>query len=274
MKVSVICITARQKPGLGRLLDSLLEQHFPKEHFELVYGDRLWEDREEAVLEMLEESGLNYKYVRDIPNQPGPCPAGARNACVDVAEGDWILSIDDLTFLEPDTIQRHYALYREGFDAVAGSYLESVADWDKEGVQTERPALVIDWRNTDGRVTNEGGIVSPDDHTIWMAWWGLHTAFSKKAWKEINGYDEVFDGVYGMEDIDFGHRLKMSGCAMAWEPTLLVKCDKGSSHNDTHAQLIPGDAPTSWARGSLKWRNDKLIDYCRAMNIVRGTRYE
>ena len=258
MKVSIICITARKMPGLGRLLDSLNEQTFPKSDFELIYGDRLWEEREEAVLALLDESGLSYQYVRDIPNQPGPCPAGARNACVSVAKGKWILSIDDLTFLEPDTLQRHYDLYCAGFDAAAGSYLESGDDGE--------------WKVTDGRVTNEGGIVSPDDFTIWMSWWGLHTAFTKKAWEKINGFDEAFDGVYGMEDIDFGHRLKMSGSAMAWEPTLLVRCDKGSSHNDTHSQLIPNNAPTSWARGSLKWRNDKLIDYCRAMNIVRGTR--
>ena len=38
MKVSVICITARSKPGLGRLLDSLKEQTFDGD-FELVYGD-------------------------------------------------------------------------------------------------------------------------------------------------------------------------------------------------------------------------------------------
>jgi len=262
MKVSVICITARSKPGLGRLLDSLKEQTFDGD-FELVYGDRLWEEREEAVVTLLEESGIPFKYVRDTPTQPGPCPAGARNSCIEVASGEYIISIDDLTFLTEDTIQSHYELFSQGFDAVAGSYLTE----DKEVAE-----FGDGWIIEDTRITNEGGVVSPTDHTVWMCWWGMHTGFSKAAWENINGYDETFDGVYGMEDIDFGHRLKMSGCAMAWQPNLLVKCDRGSNHNDTHAQLIPHDAPTSWTRGSLKWRNDKLIDYCRAMNIVRGKR--
>tara|TARA_B100001094_G_scaffold112644_1_gene108588 strand:+ start:30623 stop:31414 length:792 start_codon:yes stop_codon:yes gene_type:complete len=256
MKVSVICITARETPGLGRLLDSLVSQTFPKEDFELVYGDRLWESRESEVKALASEYQLNFTYVRDIPTKEGPCPAGARNACVDVAKGDWILSIDDLTFLKPDTIQQHWDLYLSGFDSVAGSYLSS----------TGGEEFVID----DARITNEGGVVSPTDLTVWLSWWGLHTAFSKTAYDKINGYDETFDGVYGMEDIDFGHRLKMAGCTMAWEPSILVLCDKGPSHKDTHSTLLKEGAPTSWARGSLKWRNDKLIDYSRAMNVVRG----
>ena len=260
MKVSVVCITAREKPGLGRLLDSLSQQTFDGAEFELVYGDRLWEERGDSVRSYLAESGVNYQYIEDEPTQPGPCPAGARNACIAAATGEWIISIDDLTFLEPETIERHYALYGSGFDAMAGSYLSSV---DGGEYQIE-----------DTRVTNEGGVVSPTDHTVWMCWWGLHTGFSKAAWEKVNGYDETFDGVYGMEDIDFGHRLKMAGCSMAWQPDILVRCERGSSHTDTHAQLIPDDAPTSWARGDLKWRNDKLIDFCRAMNVVRGARHE
>lgn len=260
MKVSVVCITAREKPGLGRLLDSLREQSFDRNEFELVYGDRLWRDRDDDVRALLVESGLRYKYIRDEPTQLGPCPAGARNACIAAAEGEWIISIDDLTFLEPDVIEKHYGLYQAGFDAVAGSYLSTI---DEGEYQME-----------DARVTNDGGIVSPTDHTVWMCWWGLHTGFSKGAWEKVNGYDETFDGVYGMEDIDFGHRLKMAGCSMAWEPSMLVRCERGSSHNDTHAQLIPEDAPTSWVRGNLKWRNDKLIDYCRALNVVRGARHK
>lgn len=258
MKVSLICITAREAPGLGRLLDSLTSQTFPAQDFELVYGDRLWESRENEVKALASEYQLNFTYVRDTPTQPGPCPAGARNACVSASKGEWIISIDDLTFLQPDTIERHWNLYNSGFDAVAGSYLSSSGDDE----------FVMD----DTRVTNEGGVMSPTDLTIWTSWWGLHTAFSRKAYLTINGYDETFDGVYGMEDIDFGHRLKMAGCTMAWEPSILVLCDKGPSHKDTHSTLLKEGAPTSWARGGLKWRNDKLIDYCRAMNVVRGKR--
>ena len=43
-KVSIICITAREQPGLGRLIDSIKAQDFEGE-IELVYGDRLWEKR-------------------------------------------------------------------------------------------------------------------------------------------------------------------------------------------------------------------------------------
>lgn len=255
-KVSIICITAREQPGLGRLIDSIKAQDFEGE-IELVYGDRLWEKRENHVIALMEEEGVDFKYVRDMPTQPGPCPAGARNACVRECSGDYIISLDDLTFLYPDTVRRHYELFQQGFDAVCGTYF----------TETENGPIIEDFR-----ITNENGVITPTDHTVWMCWWGIHTGFSKEAWERVNGYDETFDGVYGMEDIDFGHRLKMSGCAMAWESDLFVLCDKGTSHTDTHEQLIPENAPTSWSRGSLKWRNDKLIDFCRAMNIVRGKR--
>ncbi len=262
--VSIVCITARPNPGLGRLLDSIkdavsgIEDMKDPKYVEIVYGDRLWEERQESVIHLLKDSGLRWQYVRDTPTQPGPSPGGARNACIDAARGDWIISIDDLTFLTPEVIARHWELYREGFDAVAGSFLSL-----EEGGEPFED---------DSRVTGKGGVIAPVDGTIWQSWWGMHTGFSKKAWQRINGYDELFDGVYGMEDIDFGHRLKASGCSMAWEPGLKVLCERGSNHNDTHKQLIPDSAPTSWVRGEVKWRNDKLIEISRACRVTRGMR--
>ena len=85
-KVSIICITAREQPGLGRLIDSIKAQDFEGE-IELVYGDRLWEKRENHVIALMEEEGVDFKYVRDMPTQPGPCPGGARNASRSLAGG-------------------------------------------------------------------------------------------------------------------------------------------------------------------------------------------
>jgi glycosyltransferase involved in cell wall biosynthesis len=253
------------------LLKSLAEQTFPDNAFELVYGDRLWESREAEVKAVLMGSGLNWVYVRDKPTMPGPCPAGARNACVERSHGDWIISIDDLTYLPKDLIERHVALMEEGFDAVCGSYLTLKEDAvSRHDIRWERESI----KNEDLRVTGAGGAAEMSDQLIHLSWWGMHMGFSKSAWSVINGFDERFDGVYGMEDIDFGHRLRGAGMALAWCPELKVLCERGSRHVDTHVQLLDSkrNAPTSWFRGVPVWRNDKLVYYNQALNVVRGAR--
>ena len=261
IEISVVCITARPKPGLGRLVTSLLHQTLAPERFELIYGDRLWETREETVVRTLDGCGIQFQYVRDMPRKPGPCPAGARNACIERARGRWILCIDDLTYLPKDLLEGHMNLMEQGFDAMCGSYLTLE---DDGAIEME-----------DDRVLGKKS-VKMVDRLIHLSWWGMHMGFSKSAWEDINGFDEAFDGVYGMEDIDFGHRLRGSGKALAWEPGLKVLCERGSRHNDTHVQLLASkaNAPTSWFRGGPVWRNDKLIHYMRVANIIRGERHE
>ena len=261
IEISVVCITARPKPGLGRLVTSLLHQTVSTDRFELIYGDRQWSTREAIIVQTLSESGLQYQYVRDEPRKPGPCPAGARNACIQRARGRWILCIDDLTYLPKDLLEGHLDLMSQGFDAMCGSYLTLKDDGTIE--------------NEDERVLGRKS-VGMKDQLIHLSWWGMHMGFTKDAWGDVNGFDEAFDGVYGMEDIDFGHRLKGAGKALAWEPALKVLCERGSRHNDTHVQLLTSkmNAPTSWFRGGPVWRNDKLIHFMRAANVVRGERDE
>jgi 5'-nucleotidase len=41
--------------------------------------------------------------------------------------------------------------------------------------------------------------------------YGMHTAFPRKIWEAIGGYDEVYDGWWGYDDIEFAYSLMVNG---------------------------------------------------------------
>jgi 5'-nucleotidase len=41
--------------------------------------------------------------------------------------------------------------------------------------------------------------------------YGMHTAFPRKVWEAIGGYNEVYDGWWGYDDIEFAYRMMVDG---------------------------------------------------------------
>jgi hypothetical protein len=272
MKLSVLVITARERPGFTDLVRSLqkesalLASASSVNEVELIYVDRLWESRgglyEKAMAQIPE---IGFIHVKDEPKQQGPCPAGARNAGVRVAvEGhaDWIVSIDDLTVFYEGSLLRHIELCREGLDAVVCTF-DTINDLEE----------VIDAENADSRMGD-----SARSDGVWAAnhFYGMHMAFAPAAWARVGGFDECFDGVYGQEDCDFGLRLWRAGCSVAWAETTKVLCYRGSNHTSTHRALFtdPSHVPTAYAAGVPKWRNDALIQWNAVVGNVVANRGE
>jgi|TARA_B100000073_G_C23674485_1_gene549981 glycosyltransferase involved in cell wall biosynthesis len=251
MDISVISITARKDPGLFRLVESLRRQDF-KGKFEFIFCDRLYDERHEEIENVLKKSGLNYKYLADRIPIKGPSCAAARNQCVEAATGKYILNVDDLCVVPSDTLSLHWNYYMEGFDAVAGSYEV--------------------FEGGDAPDSRRSGEYLVDDTTIHLQFWGLHVGFTKAVWEKVNGYNEIYDGVYGMEDIDFGMRLGKTDASFRWAPEIRVMCDKGPSHVPLHTLYDIQNPETSWSSGDYCWRNDKLFNIWQAIGPIWGMR--
>jgi hypothetical protein len=265
VKLSVLVITAREKAGFEDLVRSL--QKGVKElgkydvGLELIYVDRRWQGRGDLYVKAMELiPEIDFVYIKDSPTQDGPCPAGARNAGVEAATGDWIVSIDDLTVFYEGSLLRHLELHSLGLDAAICTFDTILDSGDiQEGLDAD--TRLKDPNRSDG---------------VWAAnhFYGMHMAFTKSAWQRIGGFDELFDGVYGQEDCDFGLRLWRAGCSVAWSEKTKVLCYRGSSHTSTHRAMFtdPTQVPTAYVAGVPKWRNDALIQWNTVVGKVISNR--
>lgn len=254
---TIICITARVEAGLEELIGSVLKQDYPLKQIELIIVDKKKKERPEisAILDELKGKLRNALHLQDPPTKHiGPCPSTARNYAIANSTGDWIITVDDLTTLMPDTVSLHMAEFAKGFDVLACSYVVS---------STSEKNLVDDREDPRIDVFN-GFYYSPQVRDNWVAvnLFGMHVGYSRKAILKINGYDSLYDGVYGQEDMDIGLRFQNAGCVFKWCPHILVGCARDNRHVPTHATMFKDkkDVPIAFWRGTYRWRNDLLLD--------------
>jgi glycosyltransferase involved in cell wall biosynthesis len=242
MKISIVVITARENPGFVELVRGLQENS--ELELELIYVDLIKDSREGRYEEAMMQTKIQFKHLKDIGEAAGPAPSSARNLGISEATGDWIVCIDDLTTISLEVLRIHNLACSMKFDAVVGSYTLD--------------GSVLDKRLSDPNAANGSWAASH--------FYGMHMGFLKSAWEAIGGFDESFDGVYGWEDCDFGHRLFADGASIAWLPTAQVNCQKDERHESIQAR-----APmthNAFVYGELKWRNDALILWNKSLGKI------
>ena len=240
VKISVVCCTARERPGFIELVVSLEQQTF--QDFELIYCDKLHLVRGMEYLKVLNASKLpHFQYIEDDSEQGFVAISSARNKAIAAARGEIIVCIDDLTTFYPDSLQKHCDVFDLGWDANA-----AFSDFQHAGVFQDKEPDKVDARDS---VLGAGHGQFAAHH-----FYGYHCAFSKKAWLKVNGYDEAFDGAYGWEDVDFGLRLFNAGAAIRLSPDIRVNQVRDEDHGEI---AEPSSMPCALDGGLLKWRNDR-----------------
>jgi len=256
---TVLCITAREEAGLTEFIASVLSQDYPLDLIELIIVDKLKSSRPEITAILQDSVGkLGLRRALHLEDPPttfiGPCPSSARNCGISQSTGEWFVIVDDLTELLPDTVSKHMIEYAKGFDVLACSY----------NVSSQSETKVIDDREDPRLDTFNGFYYSPHLRDNWVAvnLFGMHVGYSREAIMKINGYDSLFDGVYGQEDMDIGLRFQNAGCVFKWCPEIRVMCARDERHEPTHATMFKDkkDVPIAFWRGSYRWRNDLLLD--------------
>ena len=131
--------------------------------------------------------------MRVVEIQPNRGPAGARNRGADEATGDILLFLDDDMICDPELVQQHARMYRDGADAVAGNI--PLHPSSPPGVLTDAVASAALW---DQRT----------ELTPFEIYAG-QLSVRKNVFDALGGFDEQFavGGGFGNEDVEFGARL-------------------------------------------------------------------
>jgi len=209
IRVSVIYATARTAHCFAHHPDwdqyqvvgkSLAAQTF--RNFEVIFVTPFTEQAFAAFAPGLLGGGMVIP-PRDTPWRRAKtrCSASARNTGLVRARGDYVVCLDDAVELEPD-------------------YLERVVSWLERGIGVASLSANAEGKIIDGRASemaDSSAVLSVGPVALGLV------AFPTELGLQLNGWDEHFDGGYGLEDADFGVRLSQAGLSVALDRNIFVR---------------------------------------------------
>jgi GT2 family glycosyltransferase len=154
--------------------------------------------------------GLENSFPLRVIEQANGGAAQARNAGAAVASGELLLTLDDDMEADPAMLAEHDRCHREGADVVLGDM----------PVHPGSPPNMLSWgvgdwaRRRRERLSPPGAEIRLDDLLTGQL------SISRGAYDAVGGFDAEFtrEGLFGGEDIDFGHRLRKAGYSIAFNP--------------------------------------------------------
>ena len=245
-KVSIIVPTCRKHCDIGWLFDNLYyvqtSQDF--QHQLIIVDD--YAEEEERREEFLKLNGDRFPFVH-VPPKPNAwrgkhrlavphlyALCNARNTGLCYAAHDHIISLDDTSVPLDNWLNLHLQAVKEGV---------ILAGVRHKGIFSVKKGCIVDIEKRDddyhrGTVKKKlEGLTAHEGYTNNMS-------FPLDLALQINGFDEKFDGQYGMEDSDFSVRLNRlaisRGIDMYYDPQCALL-----------EGMVVGDKRTKGSRASL-----------------------
>lgn len=209
-RITVMLNTARDDSAfkgrsiLKTIADDLAKQTFKE--FEFVAVDGVFADRPETFA----EHTYPFRIVHVPPKETAmtrekrPAICAYKNTAIAYARGELLLTIDDGCILDPGYLQRCWTAWASDRNCLA-ALCHVVGDDGTPIPNYERNDSRHAFLDTRGLCLGPVGGNAHAPHGQGFMAFPLDAALT------LNGYDEMFDGSRGLEDMDFGARLQRSG---------------------------------------------------------------
>lgn len=213
--VSIVIPTYNSVNSLTKTVESLYEQSYPKDKYEIiVVDDGSSDSTKQFIRELQNKSFGNLKYFF----QKNKGPAAARNLGIKIASGDIVAFIDSDCVAEKNWVQEISKGYEA--DNVAG-----IGGRTKALPTASRVSRYCAYVNMNEKPEiDKTGIV----HLITN-----NSSFKKEYLKQISGFDERYN-FPGGEDIDLCYRLRMKGYIFKYNRNALVY----TQHKESQGALL------------------------------------
>ena len=157
--------------------------------------------------------GLDVSFPLTVLEQPNLGAAAARNAGAEASSSELVLFLDDDMCADPALLAEHDRSHREGADMVMGDMPLDPAS----------PRNLLSWgvgswaKGRRERLTAPGAEIRIDDLLTGQM------SISRTAYLAVGGLDPTFtrDGLFGGEDLDFGHRVLAAGYKVVFNPAAI-----------------------------------------------------
>lgn len=214
VKVTVVQCTRRNEPRFEWALKSLNEQTY--KDFEYLILDGLYDQRKDKVEDIIKKSEVNFPllYLKDKPSRwrcIRPALCNARNTGLVFANGDYVVFHDDNCRLHPNWLERHVKWLSQGYIVAGNWLLYQEIDNNGNGIIGR-----FGWEHRSG-IVKSPQIISGG----WL--YGGNFSFPLHVAEDINGFDELYDGEMGQDDIDFGIRAERKGYKIMYDPSCYLE---------------------------------------------------
>ena len=218
MDISIVVITHDKLSWLGGVLRTLEAVDFPRDRFEVIVVDDGSTDGTASFLESYAPP-----YALKARSQPQAGRAAARNTGCRLAEGQWIVTLDDDCLMPADALTTLWQAAQEHPRSMFLMSIDHVAVEHVPGVLERIAAGERGLFSTLGDLAPDDGDYALEElfrqmlrtdlgryAVPWTAAQGSSAAFPAAMFQEIGGYDEGFKK-YGMEDFEFALRACRAG---------------------------------------------------------------
>lgn len=264
MKFSIIVATHNRRNKLRLCLQSLLNQNYPQEQYEVIIADDGSTDGTRAMVKELASKTSNLTYLRVADNPKGP--ATARNFGLKKAKGE-ILAFTDSDCTVPQDwlseLEQGYQKYPQA--AGVGGYLEAPKEllrsncFARYEVHNEKKYFPqIDNRNSRPCAPDVtfGEYLSTkrDEHPFESN----NISYRKAVLSEVGGFDESFPPFASGEDGDLKERVVNRGGKVLFIPTKVTHHQDYSLKSFWRRQQTRGAGILKFARDHQLRKQTKL----------------
>ncbi|HET8845867.1 MAG TPA: glycosyltransferase, partial [Ktedonobacteraceae bacterium] len=219
LSVSIVIPFYKGREILARTLASLINQTYPAHLIEVIITD---DGSPEPVLEVIKEfeSRLHLRYTRQ--EDLGFRCSTARNRGIELAQGEVIISLDFDMICPPHLVASHLSWFhvsdrvatigwRKFVNAQHITIDDVISRFEMidslpvlKSISGQAPTGDYDYRTK--VFANFPYLLTPAFY-----FFSCNVAYRRSQALAIGGWDEDYNYHYGYEDIDFGHRLWLSG---------------------------------------------------------------
>jgi glycosyltransferase involved in cell wall biosynthesis len=206
--VTIVVPCRNEEKHVGRCLESILANDYPKERMEILILDGMSEDRTREIVAGYSE---RYPMIRLVEN-PGKHIPTAMNLGIRAARGERILKMDAHSTYQPEYISR-CVHYQDKYGAEnSGGVWKMVPGADTE--MARAIVLGLGSRFGSGNANVKVGVKKPT--------WSDSTAFGcfkKELFERIGMYDEK---LLSSSDLDLNQRIQAAGGRILVAPDVVV----------------------------------------------------
>jgi len=203
LRVSIVVVGRNEAKNLPRLLTCLLSQDYPKELYEIVFGDDNSEDDTEAIVNRFIQEGHNIRYIKSIGRDNVVSPKKlALNKAILATDGDIILTTDADCIVPFTWISSMMSCFTDDVSMVAGYSRTLIPVWSKAGILQK-------YEHLDFALTY---MVLGGGYTLGKSWEciGQNLAYRKSAWEDVGGFSKIWNLMSG-DDVNLMQLMRRNG---------------------------------------------------------------
>jgi len=209
IETSIVIPTHNRKELLIKVLNALSNQSHPRNKYEVIVVDDGSIDRTKNYIKnFIKKSKIKIKYFRQENRGPG----SARNLGISKAKGEYIILIDDDIVPSYNFIEEHIKIHKKR----KGIAVLGFTDWAKDINVTEFMKFIA----PNGPLFHYNSIKNPYNCS-YTSFYTSNISLNKK-WFDLERFNEDFDKLTWMEDVELGYRLYKRGLRIVFNKNALA----------------------------------------------------